>query len=78
VWKADTPLADREALAALIRRIGPEHFVPASDFPFSGNLVDYYGKVYPLLPLTPAEWHTILSNHPAYDRADFPQARLAG
>ncbi|MBT0669829.1 amidohydrolase family protein [Novosphingobium profundi] len=76
VWKADTPEADRAALVALIRRIGPEHFVPGSDFPFSGDLADYYGTVYPLLPLTKAEWHTILTNHPAYDHADFPRARL--
>lgn len=75
VWKADTSEQDLAALASLIRRIGPEHFVPASDFPFSGDLVDYYGKVYPRLPLSADEWHTILDNHPAYDRADFSQTR---
>lgn len=62
VWKPDTAPADLAALAALIRRIGPEHFVPASDWPFSMDLVAYYSRTYPTLPLTGAEWRTIRTN----------------
>jgi predicted TIM-barrel fold metal-dependent hydrolase len=66
VCKDDTPLRDREALAVLIRRIGPRHFLPASDWPFTGDLADYYDRVSPLLPLTEAEWKVIRSNAAPY------------
>lgn len=76
VWKPDTAPGDLAKMVALIRRIGLRHFVPASDFPFSGDLSDYYSKVYPLLPLTAAEWRIIRTNRPDYDRPDFPARRL--
>lgn len=50
---------DLEALVVLMRRIGIEHFVPGSDWPFSGGLTQYYAQIYPLLPLTADEWSTI-------------------
>jgi predicted TIM-barrel fold metal-dependent hydrolase len=68
VWKADTSPADKAALVALIRRIGPAHFLPASDWPFSKDLVAYYGSVYPQLPLTRAEWTIIRTNVAPYAR----------
>lgn len=68
VWKPDTPADDRAALIRLIRRIGPSHFVAASDWPFSGDLADYYGQVYPMLGLTAHEWEIIRSNVPPYAR----------
>lgn len=68
VWKDDTPLPDREALAALIRRIGPQRFLPGSDWPFTGDLADDYDRIYPLLSLTKAEWKVIRSNVAPYAR----------
>ncbi|WP_370458995.1 amidohydrolase family protein [Aggregicoccus sp. 17bor-14] len=68
VWTKDTAPGDRDALVALIRRIGPAHFLPASDWPFTGDLADYYGRIYPLLPLTQAEWKRIRSNVAPYAR----------
>lgn len=66
VWRDDSSLADRRALVVLIRRIGPSHFLPASDWPFSGDLADYYSRRYPELPLTPAEWKIIRGNVAPY------------
>jgi predicted TIM-barrel fold metal-dependent hydrolase len=68
VWKADTKQQDKKALVTLIRRIGPAHFLPASDWPFSKDLVDYYRNRYPLLPLTTAEWTVIRTNVAPYAR----------
>ncbi|MDQ2701368.1 MAG: amidohydrolase [Pseudomonadota bacterium] len=63
VWTDTTPEADRQALVALIRRIGIHHFLPGSDWPYAGaDLADYYSRVYPLLPLQPAEWATLRGN----------------
>ena len=69
VWDDDTPEDDRAALVRLIRRIGLSHFVAASDWPFSHDLVDYYGRLYPKLGLTPREWDVIRANVPPYARA---------
>lgn len=66
VWKDDSALADKQVLVALIRRIGPSHFLPASDWPFHGDLADYYRRIYPELPLTQAEWKTIRGNVAPY------------
>ena len=61
VWTDKNSAADKQALVALIRRIGIEHFLPASDWPYNGdNLADYYDRVYPELPLTQREWAIIL------------------
>lgn len=69
VWTDKTPLADRQALAALIRRIGLRHFVAGSDWPYGGtDLADYYGRIYPQLPLTPKEWAVIRHNVAPYAR----------
>jgi predicted TIM-barrel fold metal-dependent hydrolase len=76
VWKRDTPAPDLQKLASLIRRIGPRHFVPASDFPFSGDLAAYYAQDYPALPLTKAEWRRIRTNRPDYARAGFAAKRM--
>lgn len=76
VWKATTPESDLESMAALIHRIGAQHFVPASDFPFTGDLEPYYDKTYPRLPLSAEEWSTIRGNTPEYARADWPRKRL--
>lgn len=66
VWKDTTSDADKAALVALIRRIGPKHFLPASDWPFAGDLADYYGHSYPALPLAAAEWRVIRGNVAPY------------
>ncbi|WP_294192864.1 hypothetical protein [uncultured Sphingomonas sp.] len=44
VRKKDTPASDRAKLVALIRRIGPAHFLPASDWPFSRDMAHSYGE----------------------------------
>lgn len=69
VWKDDTPAADKAKLVALIRRIGPKHFLAASDWPFAGDLVAYYGHTYPSLPLSEAEWSIIRRNVAPYARS---------
>ncbi|WP_446742405.1 amidohydrolase family protein [Silvibacterium acidisoli] len=67
VWTDKSKPADKDALIALIRRIGPEHFLPASDWPYNGDdLVDYYSRVYPELGLTPKEWAIIRGNVAPY------------
>jgi predicted TIM-barrel fold metal-dependent hydrolase len=65
VFDEKTSPADLAALAALIRRIGVDHFVTGSDWPFAGDLAGYYANTYPLLPLTPAEWERIARAGPA-------------
>lgn len=62
VFGDQTPDEDAARLAALIQRIGPAHFVAASDWPFALDLADYYGRVYPVLPLSPEAWRTIRTN----------------
>jgi predicted TIM-barrel fold metal-dependent hydrolase len=66
VWREDTRASDKLALVALIRRIGPQRFVPGSDWPFVGGLKPYYSTVYPELPLSAEEWAVIRGNAPAY------------
>jgi predicted TIM-barrel fold metal-dependent hydrolase len=69
VWSDKTSAADKQALVALIRRIGPKHFLPSSDWPYNrDNLADYYNRVYPELPLTQKEWAIIRSNVAPYAR----------
>ncbi|UAL12600.1 amidohydrolase family protein [Caulobacter segnis] len=51
---------DRARTAGLIRRIGPDHFVAGSDWPFSGDLKTYFATAYAGPELTPAEWAKIL------------------
>jgi predicted TIM-barrel fold metal-dependent hydrolase len=61
--------ADNNAMVALIRRIGPRHFLPGSDWPYDGvDLTDYYGRVFPELPLTAKEWTIIRGNVAPYAR----------
>lgn len=70
VWMEKSTDGDKQALIALIRRIGPHHFLPASDWPYNGtNLADYYNRLYPELPLTPSEWTTIRSNIAPYAKS---------
>lgn len=67
VWNDSTSDADKRSLVALIRRIGPRHFLAGSDWPYNGiDLADYYDRVYPQLPLTKEEWATIRSNVAPY------------
>ncbi len=66
MWNDDTPVSDLVKLVVLIRRIGPAHFLPASDWPFSRDLAHYYAQTYCRLPLTRAEWATIRSNSAPY------------
>jgi predicted TIM-barrel fold metal-dependent hydrolase len=66
VWREGTTPSDRQALVALIRRIGPRRFVPGSDWPFVGGLKRYYSITYPQLPLSQQEWAIIRGNTPAY------------
>jgi predicted TIM-barrel fold metal-dependent hydrolase len=69
VWTDKTSASDKQALVALIRRIGVQHFLAASDWPYNGdNLADYYNRVYPELPLTRSEWTVIRSNVAPYAR----------
>ncbi|QJU60151.1 amidohydrolase [Sphingomonas sp. AP4-R1] len=53
--------ADQATLVALMRRIGVDHFVTASDWPFSMDLKAYYASL-ETLPLTPQEWQRIVHN----------------
>jgi len=72
VWNDKSSDADKQALVALIRRIGPQHFLPGSDWPYNGDdLADYYGRVYPELPLTTQEWSIIRSNVAPYAESDW-------
>lgn len=67
VWTDKTPSSDKHALVQLIRKIGPRHFLPGSDWPYNGtDLADYYGRIYPQLPLTRAEWAVIRANVAPY------------
>ena len=69
VWTDKTSASDKHALVALIRRIGVQHFLAASDWPYNGdNLADYYNRVYPELPLTQSEWTVIRGNVAPYAR----------
>jgi predicted TIM-barrel fold metal-dependent hydrolase len=69
VWTDKSSDADKQALVALIRRIGLKHFLPGSDWPYNGdNLADYYDRVYPELPLTQREWELIRKNVAPYAR----------
>jgi len=69
VWTDKTSASDKRALVALIRKIGPSHFLPGSDWPYNGtDLAGYYDRVYPQLPLTSAEWTVIRSNVAPYAR----------
>ena len=69
VWTDKSSAADKQTLVALIRRIGLQHFLPGSDWPYNGdNLTDYYNRVYPELPLTQSEWAIIRKNVAPYAR----------
>lgn len=48
----ETSPEDFRRLAGMMRRIGPERFVPGSDWPFSGELNAYFGRTLDGLPLT--------------------------
>ena len=61
-----TPYADRAMLAALISRIGPGHFLPGSDWPFTTDLGRLYKPEYPDIPLSASESQVIRSNVAPY------------
>ena len=52
---------DKAALVGLMRRIGLDHFLPASDWPFARDLRAYYAEL-AALPLTRSEWKGIARN----------------
>lgn len=60
VFNGKTTPEGRAAMAKLIRRIGPDHFVAGSDWPFSGDLKTYFSVAYGTPELSPAEWAKIL------------------
>ena len=77
VWREDSLASDKSALVALIRRIGPDRFVPGSDWPFVSDLNRYYSVIYPELPLSSEEWTVIRRNAPSYSRPHFASERTA-
>lgn len=60
VFTEKTTPQGRTAMAKLIRRIGPDHFVAGSDWPFSGNLKTYFATAYATPELSLAEWAKIV------------------
>lgn len=68
VWTEKTADQDLVALTSLIDRVGAQRFLPASDWPFSGQIKHYYDEVYPRLPLTVETWRTVLANVAPYAR----------
>ena len=52
---------NKTALVGLMRRIGIDHFLPASDWPFARDLRAYYAGL-ATLPLTRSEWRRIARN----------------
>lgn len=64
VFTEATTADDRARMAALIRRIGPERFVAASDWPFSGDLKAYFAHDYGGPELSAAEWALLLKSQP--------------
>lgn len=54
-----TSAKDRVKAAVLMRRIGLEHFVAGSDWPFSGDLKTYFAKTYGLETLSAKEWEVV-------------------
>jgi predicted TIM-barrel fold metal-dependent hydrolase len=70
VWTDRSSDADKQALVALIRRVGPRRFLPSSDWPYNGDdLADYYDQIYAQLPLAKVEWMTIRSNIAPYAKS---------
>ncbi|WP_216361173.1 amidohydrolase family protein [Caulobacter mirabilis] len=65
VFNDKTATSDLQALAGLIRRIGPDRFVTGSDWPFAEDLKGYYARTYPRLPLTTEEWRAVSAAEPA-------------
>lgn len=61
VFTDKTSVEDRAKMAALLRRIGLEHFVAGSDWPFSGNLKTYFASAYGSAQLSSAEWSLVRS-----------------
>ncbi|MCR5876256.1 amidohydrolase [Phenylobacterium sp. J426] len=59
VYRPEATPADRAAFSALLRRIGPERFVTASDWPFAGDLRAYYEGLAAETSLTAAEVRAI-------------------
>jgi hypothetical protein len=55
VFDADTSPENRARLVQVMRGIGAERFVPASDWPFSGPLDDYLNDAMGLLSLSSQE-----------------------
>jgi predicted TIM-barrel fold metal-dependent hydrolase len=59
VFTDKTSPEDRAKMAVLMRRIGLEHFVVGSDWPFSGALKPYFANAYGPEPLSPIEWDVV-------------------
>lgn len=67
-----TSMAQRHAVATLIRRIGPHRFLPGSDWPFTTDLARLYEPLYPELPLSHSEIEIIRGNVAPYLKARKP------
>lgn len=61
-----TSVTHRQAVAALVRRIGAPRFLPGSDWPFTTDLARLYEPLYPKLPLLHSEIETIRGNVAPY------------
>lgn len=61
-FDAETSDDDLARLVQVMRRIGVERFVLGSDWPFSGELADYFGPVFERLPLTTAERRQLMQS----------------
>lgn len=68
VFDEETPPGILERQAELIRSIGVSHFLAASDWADVRDLRREYSEVYPVLPLSDAEWDMIRSNRLPYRR----------
>lgn len=61
VYRPEVGAADRAALSALVRRIGPGRFLAASDWPFADDLGAYYARLGQEDSLTPEERAAVLT-----------------
>jgi predicted TIM-barrel fold metal-dependent hydrolase len=66
VVEASTPPETRAALASLVHRIGPRHFLAGSDWPFTTGLADLFGPTYPRIPISVEDAAAIRANIAPY------------
>lgn len=66
VGKIPASASDLATLESLMRQIGLERFVPASDFTPGLNLLAYYANAKSSLALSEGEWHRLATNVAPY------------